>query len=345
MALIGVNALWGMSFPIMKSLNEIISREISPGLAYTSWPIPVQVAASSMMIGLRFAMATLLLLALLPKLFHHSKRTEWLVGVGLGLLFCLGLILQVIGLASIPASRSGFLTSLTAVYIPLIASFVLRKPPRLNVWIGVVLALAGVLILTGVFPIRSEGNPAATMSAARVPLNVGDLLTTIGALFFSLQVLLIDWLGKSHRSAYFTPGMFLTTVVVAGLAFLCVAGSPIDSVAENPDWWQLIKHPVYLSLLAFLALFCSLMAFLGMNTYQPLVNASQASVIYSTEPLFASFWAMFLPGWIAIWSATDYQNEPMTVELAMGGILVTIANIIALWPQKLQAAEGSMQSG
>jgi drug/metabolite transporter (DMT)-like permease len=257
------------------------------------------------------------------------------------------LILQVIGLSSIPASRSGFLTSLTAVFIPLISSFVFRKPPRLHVWIGGALALLGVLILSGVISIRSA-SVASLDSKTAVPLNVGDALTTLGALFFSIQVLLIDWFGKRFRSAYFTPGMFFTTVAIAGFVFLgwslsSKAGWQLNG-SEAASWGSLLTSPVYLGSIAFLSLFCSLLAFLGMNTFQPAINASQASVIYSTEPLFASVWAMVLPGWISVLAATGYANEPMTVELAIGGILVTIANVISLWPEKNETQSQSPQS-
>jgi hypothetical protein len=57
-------------------------------------------------------------------------------------------------------------------------------------------------------------------------------------------------------------------------------------------------------------------------------------VIYSTEPLFASLWAMVIPGWLATMIAMQYTNETITMELIVGGCFVFIANVVALWPQK-----------
>jgi drug/metabolite transporter (DMT)-like permease len=99
-------------------------------------------------------------------------------------------------------------------------------------------------------------------------------------------------------------------------------------------WTSLLVQPSFLGLVFFLALFCSLISFLGMNTYQPYITASQASVIYSTEPLFASLWAMILPGVIASFIPLIYQNESATWQLIVGGLFILAANVIALWPTK-----------
>lgn len=338
-ALIGVNALWGTSFPIMKALNEVVSINITPGQDFSSWSVSQQFTSSALMIGLRFALATIMLAALLPKLFWQAARTEWLAGMWIGLAFCVGLILQVIGLASIPASRSGFLTSLTAVYTPLLASILFRTPPSRNVWIGIGLALLGVLVLSEVISIHSTSNSlisSAQISSVAAPFNWGDIWTTLGSLFFSVQVLLVDYYGKKLRSAYFTPGMFITSVCVAWCAFgigcILISRGLVEGAVPPHSWWMLCKAPAFSLMILFLAFFCSLLSFLGMNTYQPYVSASQASVIYSTEPLFASVWAMFLPSLIGAWAGLQYLNEQLTNELIVGGILISIANVIALWP-------------
>ncbi|XZE36129.1 DMT family transporter [Pirellulaceae bacterium SH501] len=336
-ALIGVNALWGMSFPVMKSLNEVMEDHF--GIANSNMPTSMQVACSSGLIGMRFMIASTLLSLVLPKLVWRTSRAEWLAGFWIGLLFCLGLILQVIGLATIPASRSGFLTSLTAVYTPLMASMILKQRPSIFVCIGSLLALTGVAVLSDAHRyVLSFANFELAADASSVPLNWGDLWTTLGALFFSGQVLLVDTFGKRYRSAHLTPGMFVTAAIVAWVFFVVsrslLEGSELSS-STNVSWdnWISIgSQPAVLGLLVFLAIFCSILSFLGMNTFQPAISASQASVIYSTEPVFASSWAMLLPGIIGWFIALDYQNESFTWQLGVGGILILLANIIALWP-------------
>ncbi len=251
-ALVGVNALWGMSFPIMKALNEVISQVVLPGVDSKTWSISTQLSSSSLMIGVRFLIASLLLLTLLSRLAIKATRTEWTAGIWIGIVFCVGLILQVIGLATIPASRSGFLTSLTAVYTPILASIIYRKSPSINVWIGAILALLGVLVLSGVFHGASPEQSTAPMSQERVPLNWGDVWTTLGSVFFSVQVLLVDGYGQKNRSAYFTPGMFLTTVVIALTTFfaLQIFAFPADRTLEglSPNWTGLFYSPMFIGL-------------------------------------------------------------------------------------------------
>ncbi|MCE3018468.1 MAG: DMT family transporter [Pirellula sp.] len=339
LALIGVNALWGLSFPVMKSLNEIMDRSL---VSSDSVSITYSVSSSAGMIAVRFSMAMLLITILLPKLVLGAKREEWVAGFWIGLLFCIGLVLQVIGLSTIPASRSGFLTSLTAVYTPLMYAVMTRRLPSLQLCIGILLALVGVATLSNALTwILPQSETTVTETTNIVPLNWGDLWTTLGAIFFSIQVLLIDHFGSRYRSASFTPGMFATATLVAAAIFTGIQFFPQgnSSSIELSKWTSLILQPAFLVLVFFLALFCSLVSFLGMNTYQPYITASQASVIYSTEPLFASLWAMILPGVIASFIPLIYQNESATWQLIVGGLFILAANVIALWPSKSERTE------
>ncbi|MBU6174506.1 MAG: DMT family transporter, partial [Planctomycetes bacterium] len=168
-----------------------------------------------------------------------------------------------------------------------------------------------------------------------IPLNSGDLWTTLGALFFSFQVLLIDHFGKTLRSSAFTPGMFVTAAIVSAMIFAVsqsMTSLEYDSIGLR-NWLALFSMPGFMGVVLFLAIFCSLLAFLGMNTYQPSISAAQASVIYSLEPLFASLWAMLVPGLLAGFLTLEYQNESLTVHLMVGGFLILVANIVALWPR------------
>ena len=64
-----------------------------------------------------------------------------------------------------------------------------------------------------------------------------------------------------------------------------------------------------------------------MNHWQRDVEATEAGLIYCAEPLWTSVFALFLPAWLAAWTATDYANETPTVRLLLGGGLITAANV------------------
>ncbi len=150
-ALVAVNALWGLSFPIIKSMN--LQMEHAAGLESSQIDSSLRVAFTAGMIAMRFAVAFLLLCFLGYKLVLNASMAEWRAGAIVGLFFYFGLMLQVLGLATIPASRSGFLTSLTAVFTPLFSALVLRRVPTSNVWIGGLIALLGVSLLTGLLQV------------------------------------------------------------------------------------------------------------------------------------------------------------------------------------------------
>ena len=89
-ALVGVNALWGLSFPIMRSLH--LQMEQFFGLSNDSVPSSLSVAFSSGMIGMRFLAAFLLLFLVCPNLVRSASKAEWRAGVLVGLMFYVGLV-------------------------------------------------------------------------------------------------------------------------------------------------------------------------------------------------------------------------------------------------------------
>ena len=335
LALIGVNALWGLSFPIMKSLN--LQMEQFFGLENHAVSNSLSVAFSSGMIGLRFLVSLVILCIACPSLVRRASAAEWRAGVLVGLLFYVGLVLQVIGLATIPVSRSGFLTSLTAVFTPIFSSIVFRKPISANVVLGVAIALLGVSILTGLIALDSSGIGIAPDAMSK--WTFGDTLTTLGAVLFTGQLLLVDYYGTKINTTAITPGMFLTVSIAAGLTFsllhsVALQSLPIHSAAPWASWQTLFFSPTFVGIILFLAIFCSVVAFVGMNKYQPHISAVQASVVYSTEPVFASLWALFLPSLLgSLDSKMGYPNEHVSPPLLLGGAFVLLANVVALWPR------------
>ncbi|MFM8214771.1 MAG: EamA family transporter, partial [Pirellula sp.] len=142
-ALVIVNALWGFSFPVVKVLNEM--SDLHFGVPHEHQSTAFRVIVSAWMIATRFTLALALLGIFWNSLIRNATRQEWLAGFYIGLMFYCGLVLQVIGLATIPASRSGFLTSLTAVFTPLFGALIFRKYPTKWMVIGTGLAVLGVV--------------------------------------------------------------------------------------------------------------------------------------------------------------------------------------------------------
>jgi drug/metabolite transporter (DMT)-like permease len=332
--LILVNAIWGVTFPMMKGLNYQVDHHFGvTDVTASGW---LRASSAAWMISIRFSLA----LAMFTVFFHGvMRRVRWphaLCGMAMGVFFFSGLLVQVIGLGTISASRSGFLTSLAVVFTPLFSTVLRQRLPRRSVLIGVALALIGVAVLTEMLLFQNGSVVIAEDVFHR--WTWGDSLTILGACFFSGHILLVDAFGKKYESIAFTPSMFATAATLGGITF-AILKNQVPEIPIDQSWTSLVIQPSFIGLIAVLGLFPSLLAFAWMNKYQPYLSAGQAAVIYTSEPFFASIWAMFLPGFLAVWCAVPYFNETFSTPLLMGGVLILAANVLALWPDKPARAD------
>ena len=331
--LVFVNILWGLSFPITKTINLQVDRHFD--IVAEDSSSALRLSAAAWLILLRFTSAFLIFAIVLPQILRRARIAEWWAGIQIGVFFYIGLILQIIALATIPASRSGFLTSLVAVFTPVLTAILLRVRPRLPVIVGVVVALLGVAVLTGLVVGSESGfSLAADAWQAWTP---GDTLTTLGAVFFAGQIMLVDYHGKRLDAAALTPGMFVSTAVFALFTFLLA--NPFVTETSPSGWLALSIRPQFWLLILALSVLSSVVAFNLMNTYQHYVSASQAGIIYTLEPVFASMAAMILPGLLSTAIGVDYANERLVMPMFIGGGLIILANLISLWPAPMKVDE------
>ena len=330
LALILTNALWGLSFPTMRMINALMERAVpaGPGERSTTEVVVDHLTRASFYTAVRFALAMVILGLAMPSLFRRLSRAEWLMGMGVGLPFAAGFLLQVAGLNEIPASRSGFLTSLSVAFTPLLMVAMERRRPRIATMIGGSIALVGTAFLTGLLiPGGSFGVHLAADSTSR--LGLGDVLTTLAAFIFAIQIVAIDVFARRMPSERITAGMFAAVTVIAAIVFAAgIVARPAG--AGHSGWGRLFFDGPFLILTSITSVFCSALAFWLMNTYQPEVTPVQAASIYTIEPVFATLWAMWLPGIISPMVGLDYASEHADVTLLLGGSLIVLGNIIGL---------------
>jgi drug/metabolite transporter (DMT)-like permease len=335
--LVFVNILWGLSFPITKTINLQVDRHFD--IVAEDSSSALRLSAAAWLILIRFTSAFIIFAIVFRQILRRARIAEWWAGIQIGVFFYIGLILQIIALATIPASRSGFLTSLVAVFTPVLTAILLRVRPRLPVIVGVVVALLGVAVLTGLVVGSESGfSLAADAWQAWTP---GDTLTTLGAVFFAGQIMLVDYHGKRLDAAALTPGMFVSTAVFAFFTFLLA--NPFVTETSPSGWLALSIRPQFWLLILALSIFSSVVAFNLMNTYQHYVSASQAGIIYTLEPVFASIAAMILPGLLSAAIGVDYANERLVMPMLIGGSLIIVANLISLWPAPMKIDETTHQ--
>src|SRR5271166_5419356 len=169
---------------------------------------------------LRMALATLCLALVYRRHIGRIGRAAFISGAITGFCLAMGYQFQTAGLRLTTPSKSAFITGLVVVIVPLLLVFPWLRPagthaPRWNAYLGALLALLGILLLT--LP------PHAGLGFAGV--NVGDLLTLGCALGFSFHMLAL---------AHFSPRVRFEQLAVLQVAFAAVFIAVSLPVFERP---------------------------------------------------------------------------------------------------------------
>jgi hypothetical protein len=268
LALIGVTAIWGCTFLLVQNALS----DVSPVL----------------FLGLRFAVASLALF-----LFYRRRLMREAVrpGIVAGVFLFAGYVFQTIGLKYTTASKSAFLTSLSVPMVPFAAALVYRLVPKRFEVLGVLVASAGMVLLTVPKDLSGIGR--------------GDVLSFLCAVSFAGQVVAV-----SHAAG---KGNFETLALVqmATASLLSFAGFPL---LETPvlRW----SGGVFLAVLL-TGLLASALAFSVQAWAQQFTSATRAAIIYSLEPVFA---------WITSWIVL---GEGLGLRGSLGALLI-LAGILTV---------------
>lgn len=302
LALVVTCGFWGLSFPVLKALQIEQAHRLPEA---SSWFLAAWIQMA------RFGLGAVLLA---PAMLHLPRptRQELRQGLELAAWGGLGMGIQTDGLTYTAASTSAFLTQAYCVLLPLWVAVRGRRLPSTRVVGATALVVAGVAILSG---IRSGS----------LTMGRGELETLLSTLFFTGQILTLE------KPAYASNrGRPVTLIMCLGISALALpvawltAPSPEALLTAGASWPAV-------SLIAVLAVFCTIGAFLLMNTWQRHVPATEAGLIYTSEPVFAACYALFLPAWLAAWAGITYANEEATPTLIVGGGLILAANVWMQW--------------
>jgi drug/metabolite transporter (DMT)-like permease len=263
LALAAIMAVWGSSFAILRVLLG------GAGAHAAGSPLAL--------VAVRMTLASALLLAWLALRRPQdlkALRSPGLLRDGLfaGALLGAGFLLQTEGLLRTTASRSGFLTGMLVVLVPLIEFALFGKRPAPPALLGVLLAFAGMSALSA---------PWADSSAATL---LGDSLTLGCALIFAGHIILLGRIASRHP---LLPLLFVQLAVTGALA--AAAGPFVEEqhFSGEPRLWLGIVY---------LALFATLLAF-GIQTWaQRILPPVRVALLSALEPVFAALWAALLIG-------------------------------------------------
>lgn len=220
-------------------------------------------------LGMRFLLGGLVLM---PFCWRHLRGLGghgWRDGLILGVFMFAGFALQTAGLVHTTASRSAFITGLAVVLVPPAALIFLKG--KLESWqlLGVLLAGAGLYLLS---------RPTAG------GFNRGDFYTALCAVCFAMVVVLVQKFTDRHHPM----GLIMVQVVATvGLSGLLLA------VAETPRFsWSLTLIPDIIAT----GLLATAGSLVIQFYWQRRTTPVRAAVIYTLEPVFAAGFAYLLLG-------------------------------------------------
>lgn len=292
-------SFWSFSFPLMKGLEQV---------GRVAVPEASSVFFASLCVAIRFSTAALAMALVAGRSLQGLTRRELSQGAGIGLFGGLGLVLQMDGMAYTLASTSAFLTQAYCVLIPIWLSLRHWIRPAPQVIGACFLALVGAAVLAG-------------LGSERFQFGRGEWETLAGSVLFTGQILWLErpvFHGNNSRRA--TTVMFL---IIALMTWpMALATAPVAS-----DVIRAYASPSALGLLALLVVVCTLLTFPLANHWQPKVSATQAGLLYCTEPMFTSVATLFTPGWISAATGIAYANERLTPNLVLGGLAILGANV------------------
>ena len=231
-----------------------------------------------------------------------QRKTLWVGGILCGLALFSATNTQQLGIAETSVGKSGFITALYIVLVPLLGLFFGKRATLWN-WLGVVLAVAGLYLLCA----PDEGG-----------INRGDLLLLACALLFSVQIMLVD------RYAPQVDGVRLSCIqfLVVGVLNL-----PLMFTLEQPSLPAMAAN--WLPLL-YAGVLSSGVAYTLQIVAQKYTHPTTASLLMSFESVFAA-----LAGWVLL-------GDTLSLTEGIGCVLMFAAVTVAQLPGRKEKQNGQV---
>lgn len=273
-----VTLIWGSTFVMVK---EAVA-------AYPVFPF----------LALRFALATVGLLAIGWRRLPSLRWRGWGAGALIGLFLFSGYAFQTLGLQYTTASKAGFITGLSVVIVPLLAALMLRKRPQPEAAVGVALATTGLALLS------LNGS---------VHLARGDLLVLACAVSFALHIVAVSAFAPGCDPIALTI-VQVGAVTLASAAATLVSGQPFPAPA-GPTWFAA----------GFTGILATAVAFALQTAMQRFTTPTHTALIFAAEPVFAALFGVLLAG------------DVLSRRGIVGGLLILIGTVVSeiRWSQRI----------
>lgn len=229
--------------------------------------------------------------------FKLINKKMVLCGAMIGFLMFFGNTIQTIGLQYTTPGKQSFIISLYTVLVPLLSWVILKTKPSKKIIAAAFLALVGIALLT----LKDD-----------FTIGLGDFLTFLFAITFSLQVVFIGIFMKDMDATLFTFLQIAAAAVFSVVTALLLADG--ESLAD-------MRASALYGLL-YLMTFNTAFAFLLQNLCQRFAPANHTAIILSTETVFGTIFAITLTG------------EVFRGRMIVGCAMMLTAIVIAEFPSK-----------
>lgn len=233
-----------------------------------------------------------------PKLQHKLLKGGFLCGA----ILTVAVYMQQWGITYTTAGKSGFITALYIVMVPLLSSLFLGKKIGIQHWLSVAVAVLGMYLIC---------------ITEALTINKGDLITLACPITFALQILVIDHFIGELDGVRMSMVQFSTCALLNGLLMF---------LFEKPSLEQVLPclGPIF-----YLGIMSSGIAYTLQIIGQKYTSPVLACMLMSLESVFALF-----SGWVVL-------GQQMSFREITGCIIVFIAIMLAQLPLPLFSSETS----
>lgn len=245
---------------------------------------PLQVMA------IRFLIATIILCLVFFKKLKQISKAILKKGTLAGFFLFVGFVFQTVGLKYTTVSNNAFLSAIAVIFVPIIGLFLGRKIDKYGV-IGTMLTVIGIAFLT--------------INGSISSINIGDILTILGAMFYAVQILLVDIFAKEEDVIAFTI-VQITACFLFSLITMVMRGDLSFNVTFSGACGVI-----------YLAVFSTAIGLFFQVLGQKNTTETRAAIIMSTESVFGTIFAIIL------------LNQVLTTKVIIGCIIIFIAITIS----------------
>jgi len=213
-ALVGIAAVWGLTFVMVQDAIELL-----PTMAF---------------LGYRFVPAAVIVALIFRHRLRTLSREGWQVGALMGVFLTAGYILQTLGLEETTASNAGFITGLFVVLTPLLGAIFLRERLPAVAWVAAAVSAFGLYLLSGTGgELNLRGDGLVLLCAAAFAGHI--LVTARGVVAHDVGALLVVQLAvcgviclaiaaaagdiEAPRGATVWSALIVTSLVASALGF------------------------------------------------------------------------------------------------------------------------------